>query len=53
MTLKRMQEIMRQYGEFEQVAETQAEAERFQSRVKEIVLNLSAQHAAMETIKSP
>jgi len=48
MTLQRIQEIMNQYAEFEQVAESQANDERFQTRVKEIVLNLSAQRAAME-----
>lgn len=48
MTLQRIEAIMDQYAEFEQVAESQAESERFQTRVKEIVLNLSAQRAAME-----
>ena len=50
MTLLRIREVMAQYREFEKVAEAQNEADRFQNRVKEIVLNLSAQRAALESI---
>ncbi len=48
MTYERIDEIMDQYARFEQAAESQNESERFQARVKEIVLNLSAQRAALE-----
>lgn len=50
MTFERIAAIMRQYSEFEQVAEEQNQAEQFQHRVKEIVLNLSAQKAALQTL---
>lgn len=43
-------ELMRRFSEFEQTAEAQNQQEQFQARVKEIVLNLSAQQAALQTL---
>jgi hypothetical protein len=50
MTYERIVGLMKRYSEFEQVAEEQNQAEQFQNRVKEIVLNLSAQKAALQTL---
>lgn len=43
--------VMEGYKNFEKVASEQAEQERFQSRVEEIVLNLSAQKAAVRALE--
>lgn len=43
-------EMMKRFSEFELAAEEQNQAEQFQNRVKEIVLNLSAQQAALQTL---
>lgn len=51
MTRPRLEEIMRGYQTFEKEAVEQVEAERFQRRVEEIVLNLSAQRKALEAIE--
>lgn len=47
----RLKKMLEGYKEFETVASEQVEQERFQSRVEEIVLNLSAQKAAMEALE--
>ena len=51
LTHQRFQEILRQYKAFEKAAEAQNESHRFNNRVKEIVLNLSAQKAAAKTLE--
>lgn len=48
----RLKDMLKQYKEFEKVASEQVEQERFQARVEEIVLNLSAQRAAMQAFES-
>jgi hypothetical protein len=50
MTFEHICAVMKRYSQFEQVAEEQNQADMFQSRVKEIVLNLSAQKAALQTL---
>ena len=50
ITYERIIEIMEGYRTFEKEAGEQAEQERFDSRVREIVLNLSAQKKAMERL---
>lgn len=47
----RLNEMMKAYKQFETIASEQVEQERFQSRVEEIVLNLSAQKAALEAME--
>lgn len=49
----RLKEMLAGYKEFEKVASEQVEQERFESRVEEIVLNLSAQKAAMQALEGP
>ena len=51
VNFQRLQNMLKQYKEFETVASEQVEQERFQSRVEEIVLNLSAQQAAMQALE--
>lgn len=51
VNFQRLQDMLKQYKEFETVASEQVEQERFQSRVEEIVLNLSAQQAAMQALE--
>lgn len=51
VTFERLKSMLEGYKEFEQKAGEQVEQERFESRVEEIVLNLSAQRAAMEALK--
>jgi len=48
---ERLKDMLRGYKEFEAVASEQVEQERFESRVEEIVLNLSAQKAAMQALE--
>lgn len=43
--------MLQGYNNFELVASAQVEEERFKGRVDEIVLNLSAQAAAMKAIE--
>ncbi len=50
MDFARIAEMMRKFSEFEKVAQEQNEADKFQHRVQEIVLNLSAQKAALQTL---
>jgi hypothetical protein len=50
MTFAMIAALMKRFSEFELAAEEQNQAEQFQSRVKEIVLNLSAQQAALQTL---
>lgn len=42
--------MMKRFSEFEMAAEEQNQSDQFQTRVKEIVLNLSAQKAALQTL---
>ena len=51
IVLDRILALMKQYKEFEKTAEAENEADRFKNRVKEIVLNLSAQQTAMESLE--
>lgn len=46
-----LKNMLEGYKEFEKVASEQAEHERFETRVEEIVLNLSAQAAAMQAME--
>lgn len=48
---ERLKNMLLGYKEFEKQASEQVEQERFQSRVEEIVLNLSAQQAAMQALE--
>jgi len=50
MTFERIRDLMKRFSEFELAAQEQNQAEVFQNRVKEIVLNLSAQQAALQTL---
>lgn len=50
---ERLKEMLEGYKNFEQVASAQVEEERFNQRVEEIVLNLSAQAAAMKALGQP
>jgi hypothetical protein len=50
MDYARIAEMMRKFSEFEKVAQEQNESDKFQHRVQEIVLNLSAQKAALQTL---
>lgn len=50
---ERLQAMLEGYKNFEQVASAQVEEERFRQRVDEIVLNLSAQAAAMRALEQP
>lgn len=50
MTFERIQDMMERFAEFERVADEQNQADQFQHRVKEIVLNLSAQRAALQSL---
>lgn len=50
MTFERISARMRRYRDFEQHAQESAQSDQFQSRVQEIVLNLSAQRAALQTL---
>lgn len=52
ITFTRLKEILEGYKNFEKVASAQVEEERFNARVQEIVLNLSAQAAAMKALGS-
>jgi len=47
----RLKEMLESYKKFESVASEQVEQERFEKRVEEIVLNLSAQKAAMQALE--
>lgn len=47
---ERLKTVLEGYKNFEKVASAQVEEERFNSRVEEIVLNLSAQAAAMRAL---
>ena len=47
----RLKAMLEGYKEFEKVASEDAEQERFNARVEEIVLNLSAQQAAAEMLR--
>ncbi len=49
MTVERIIEIMDGFRKFEAEAEAKAERQRFDERVREIVFNLSAQKAALES----
>ena len=51
MTKERLCDLMEGYKRFEKEASAQAEKERFDARVQEIVLNLNAQQAAMQAIE--
>ncbi|MGE0492167.1 MAG: AAA family ATPase [Vulcanimicrobiota bacterium] len=51
MTKARLCELMEGYKRFEKEASAQAEKERFDARVQEIVLNLNAQQAAMQALE--
>lgn len=50
MTYQDIRAMMKRFSEFEMAAEEQNQADQFQTRVKEIVLNLSAQKAALQTL---
>ena len=50
MTFDMISALMKRFSEFELAAEEQNQADQFQTRVKEIVLNLSAQQAALQTL---
>ncbi len=51
MTKERLCEMLDGYKKFEQEASQQTEKERFDARVQEIVLNLSAKKAALQAIE--
>jgi ATPase family associated with various cellular activities (AAA) len=48
---ERLKTMLKSYKEFEAVASEQVEQERFEARVEEIVLNLSAQKAAIQALE--
>jgi hypothetical protein len=50
---ERLKTMLEGYKNFEQVASQQVEEDRFNERVEEIVLNLSAQAAAMKALGQP
>lgn len=50
MTFDDIHAMMKRFSEFELAANEQNQADQFQHRVKEIVLNLSAQKAALQTL---
>lgn len=50
LTYQDIHDMMKRFSEFEMAAEEQNQADQFQTRVKEIVLNLSAQKAALQTL---
>ncbi len=50
MTFADIRDLMTRFSEFERLAEEQNQSDQFQSRVKEIVLNLSAQRTALQTL---
>ena len=50
VTFAKIAARMQKFSEFEQVAEEQNQSDAFNNRVKEIVLNLSAQRAAMQSL---
>ena len=45
-----IRDLMFRFSEFERLADEQNQSDQFQSRVKEIVLNLSAQRTALQTL---
>lgn len=51
VNFERLKKMLEGYKEFEKVASEQVEEERFRARVEEIVLNLSAQKAAMQALE--
>lgn len=51
VSFSRLQAMLKGYKEFETVASEQVEQERFEARVEEIVLNLSAEKAAIEALR--
>lgn len=53
ISFERLKEVLEGYKEFEKVASAQVEEERFNERVQEIVLNLSAQATAMKALGQP
>lgn len=53
ISFERLKAMLEGYKNFEQVASAQVEEDRFNQRVEEIVLNLSAQAAAMKALGQP
>lgn len=51
LNFERLKSMLEGYKEFEKKAGEQVDQERFEARVEEIVLNLSAQRAAMEALE--